>query len=73
MLQRPSRRGALPLRDVIFRVLDKVDNHAVGVTVTHGMTASHYSFHLRTMWSSIPETVPIGVDTPASKRYLDYH
>jgi hypothetical protein len=31
------------------------------------MTANHYSFHLRTMWSSVPETVPIGVATPASK------
>ena len=31
------------------------------------MTANHYSLHLRTMWSSVPETVPIGVATPASK------
>ena len=31
------------------------------------MTANHYSFHLRTMWLSVSETVPIGVATPASK------
>src|SRR5260370_37312750 len=31
------------------------------------MTANHYSLHLRTMWSSVPETFPIGVATPASK------
>jgi hypothetical protein len=31
------------------------------------MTANHYSLHLRKMWSSVPETVPIGVATPASK------
>jgi len=39
----------------------------LAVTVTNGMTANHYSLHLRTMWSSVPETVPIGVATPASK------
>jgi hypothetical protein len=33
----------------------------------NGMTANHYLFHLRTLWSSVSETVPIGVATPASK------